>query len=235
MSDKTFEQQVQEAVGQASRTNEGKLTFPKELKDEIKYAATLEIRRRDTQKSFVKAQQAQQALKKEKDTLLDKLSNSVKVDIPESEKEKYDELLVSDPQAWRAKINALEAKAANEQKQEIEKELKTLSEQEIAEEEINRRKTVLSEFIKQNPGFVINDDIIQNDIPPRISKKLETNEISFEDFLSEAADYLNSGKIISDNQKVMNQPNLNKADGNETPSEEVRLKASETSYLSEIY
>ena len=54
----------------------------------------------------------------------------------------------------------------------------------------------LAAFQQAYPDISLTDEVIENDIPPRITKKLEQGKISFLDFLEECRNYLTKGKVV---------------------------------------
>ena len=93
---------------------------------------------------------------------------------------------------------------------------------------------MLNTFNQEHSDIKITDDVIVNDIPPRINNKLEKGEISFEEFLSEVYTYLKKGKATK-NEPVMGQPDLSKSGGGLTPDKANDKKNSSSSYETEIY
>ena len=68
------------------------------------------------------------------------------------------------------------------------------------------------------------DEVIENDIPPRITKKLADGKIDFAGFLAECKDYLTKGKVLAQPDTPPDIPNLGavpgssaKPDGKPTP------------------
>lgn len=228
---KTFAEKVASTLAETKKDANGKLQFPKDTPEEVIYAATGEIRRRDTQAAFTKERQNNAALAAEKTELMKTLNSSVKLNLTEQVKEELEDLKLSDPEAWRNKVNALENEAKQKRNEEIDQKLKDVSAKGVETAEMERRTNVLNQFKIDNPGFEINDDIITNDIPPRITNKLKNNELSFEDFLNEAKTYLSKGKVIADGNKTLNQPNLSKAGGGDKPAKEAVKKQQADDYL----
>ena len=62
---------------------------------------------------------------------------------------------------------------------------------------LEQRKQTLASFNEANPDFQITDDIIANDLPPRMMKDLEEGNVTFEKFLENAKDYLDKGKVVA--------------------------------------
>lgn len=179
-----------------------------------------EKRFKDTQGAYTKSQQelkASQASQAELQAELRVLKELIKpaVELDEATKTELDELKYSDPEKWRTRVNQLEkdAQAAHNDK------LSEASTQARQANELERRQTVLADFSTNHPDVIINDDVIKYDVPPRITSRLESGEISFEQFLDEAANYLKAPKVVGDGNKAPNQPNLGKVGGDNNPTE----------------
>lgn len=234
-SQDTFENKVSSVLKAVTRDDKGKLKFPEGTPEEVVFAATTEQRRRDTQAEFTKTRQKQAALEAEKNELLKQVSSDVKVKLSSEQVEELEDLKFSDPDLWRRKLNSYETEAQSKRAKEVDELLKEVSAKGTKTAELERRKQVLQEFQIANSGFVIDDNVIANDVPPRITKKLENNEVTFEAFLQEAYDYLKTGKVIATTEKTLDQPNLSKAGGGDTPSDDAVRHESKKSYETEVY
>lgn len=183
-----------------------------------------EKRRKDTQAAFTKAQQTALAAKAE----LSVLKDMVKPGVSDEELKALDELMYADPKAWRLKVNSLElAKNA-----ELQQKVTASIEQNTQQSELERRTQALAEFNVANPEIVLTDEVIQFDVPRRITSKLEKGEVSFEDFLAEVKEYLIKPKKVN-TTGVEPQPNLGDIGGGSTPNPS--KKALANSYEQEIF
>jgi hypothetical protein len=231
---KAFETAVSNAVKEMKRGKDGKYVLPKGLSPEVKHAAILEKRRRDTQSEFTKIAQAKKALEVENNALKKKAVGSVKIELTAEQAEELDDLKFSDPEAWRKKMNKYEREAHAKQEKELEEEIAKVSSDALAKDELERRKEVLIEFNREHPDFQLDDEVIQNDIPPRITKRLETGEISFEAFLNEVYEYTKTGKTVYQ-EKTRNQPNLSKVGGGSKPDKHAEKEDIILSYNKEVF
>ena len=231
----SLEVRVNNAVKQMSEDDNGNIVFPDELKESLDadtlYAATIEHRRRSTQGAFTKNQQKLKSIEAEKDALLNKIATPVTF-TPE-EQEKLDDLKYSDPEAWRDELNKLEKSKKDEAQSKLVELTGEASKEAGAQFELARRQQVLEEF-NESATVAITDELIANDVPPRITKKLEEGKITFEDFLDEVSTYLNKGKTVK-NEETLDQPNLNKLSGGKTPSDAKAPKALAENYKNDIY
>lgn len=167
-----------------------------------------EKRRKDTQAAFTKSQQALKAKEVELQVL-----KTTKPAITAEEAKVLEDLKFKDPDAWKQRLDELNG---NHQAT-IAAKTKELTDQVVHQSELERRMQVMAEFNAANPGVVITDEVIDFDIPPRITKKLAKGEVSFEDFLVEVKEYLNAPKKVK-TDGVEQQPNLSKVGGSSTPN-----------------
>lgn len=234
-SNPTFADRVNDVVKEMTQDAKGNWVLPEGIDDEaVRVAAMAEKRYRDTQAALTRISQENKALKAEKSVLRQKATAHVELDLTPEQEAELEDLKFEDPEAWRKKVNFYEQEAKTKHEKALDEEVKKVSSQSLDNEEIERRKTVLSAFLEDHEGFELDDDIIANDIPPRIVKKLETGKISFEDFLQECYDYTKTGKVIKQD-KVLNQPNLSKVGGSDRPDKNAVKEDMITSYNKETY
>lgn len=204
--------------------------LPDDIPEELKIAAIAEKKRREAQEALIKSRQELKKLEEANKKLQERVYNNVHIELSEEEKAALEELKFTDPDAWRIKMNQLEEEAKKKAKESLNE---VMTEAEKAAE-LERRRIILEDFLAKNPGIVINDEVIENDIPPRLTKKLENGEITFEEFLEESKKFLiKTGYVIGDTVKTPNSPNLNKVGSAVTDKsvEEDFVK----SYRDEIY
>lgn len=233
VSDK-FEKTVNDVVKQITRGKDGKYVLPEGLSPEVKHAAILEQRRRDTQSEFTKVAQTNKALSIENNVLKQKITGEIKLELTKEQAEELEDLKFSDPEAWRKKITKLENEAIAKRESDITAEIGKVSKETLDKDEKERRKEILNEFIQEHPGFELDDTILANDIPPRFLKKLETGQISFETFLEEVYEYSITGKVIKQ-EETLDQPNLGKVGGGSKPDKNAQKEDIITSYNKEIF
>jgi hypothetical protein len=192
-----------------------------------------EKRRRDTQAGYTKGQQTIKAQEAEIVALKKQLEQAAKVVIPKEEQDRLDDLMYEDPVAWRQELNKVESKVLSESRARLEEltgEARKAAEREF---ELDRRRQVLEEFNASAP-IAITDEIIANDVPPRITKKLAEGTIAFEDYLNEVSEYLGKGKVVK-NEEVLNQPNLSTLAGGTKPSNYKADESLSASYAKTIF
>lgn len=138
------------------------------------------------------------------------------VTIPKEVQDELDDLKFSDPDAWRSRMNQLEAEASNEFNSKL-----TNAKQATAQQlELNRRASILAEFEAAHPDIAFTDELLQLDIPARLTKKLETGKVTYEEFLNEVVDFVKAPKVIGSAAKTLKQPNLGKLGGDDTPTKD---------------
>jgi len=202
-----------------------------ETQEEIDWKAKYEEaekRRRDTQAAYTKSRQELKMLKAEREALEKQV---LQLDLSVKQTDELEELKFQDPDKWRQEVNRLEEeakKAKLEALNQATNEAKTKA-------ELEHRLEVLEEFQKAHPEVHIDDEVIANDIPPRITKKLENGEISFEEFLDEVHGYLTTPKKVAAGEEPPKQVNLGKVGGRDTASEHAVSEDIVASYQNEVY
>lgn len=187
-----------------------------------------EKRRRDTQAAYTRGQQELKMLKAEREALekqIGTLNLTVKQD------EELEDLKFKDPDAWRQRINELEQEAVAARQQVISQ----ATAEARAQAELERRAQVLQEFNAEHPELQITDEVIANDIPPRITNKLERGEVTFEEFLEEAKSYLDTPKKVVGGETPPSEPDLGKVGGRDTASSQAVSEDIVASYQNEVY
>lgn len=215
----SFEEKVLEVVGKAVKNETGALILTDEaladIPEELAYAAKTELRYRNTQAGYTRAQQEVKKLSKVREELAKKLEETTPLKLTKAQKDELDELKISDPDAWREKLAEYEAQSKQTFKQtlqQIEQEGENYSELEL-------RQAKLEAFTEET-GLELNDTIIDEQLPAGYKKKLESGAWSFDKFLEQAHKYLTSGKIIkgAGEDGAPGEHNLNQQPGGKTPS-----------------
>ena len=229
----SFADTVNKITKQLVKGEDGIYHLPEglDLDEPTRTAVMLEKRRRDTESLYSKASLEARALKAQNEELRKKLSSSFKPSLDEAAAQELEELKYSDPDMWRTRMNELEVKA----REKLNEEFSQVESESARQAEIDRREQVLAQFKEENPGFNIDDEILANDVPPRITKKLESGKISFDDFLVEVRDYLSKGKVVKDTQAVTNKPDLSRVGGGASPDPNAAAQDIVSSYANEIY
>jgi len=223
----TFEGQVNEVVKQMVKGEDGNWTLPEGVAtdDNVMYAAKLEKRRRDTESALGKTRQTlktEESLRKKLET---RVASSFGVTLTPDKADEMEALLSDDPEAWRVEMNRLEQEAASALQEELTADRTAVSH----ETELERRQTVLTQFNLEHPDVPITDELLANDIPPRISNRLANGEVTFEEFLTEAYNFMTRPVKIGSATPTL-VPNLGLAGGGSAPSATATDRADATDY-----
>jgi len=226
-----YESDISEAVSNMEFDEDGKWNVPKDMSPEMQYSVNAERRRRDTQKSFTKSQQALKVAESKTTALTEQLEVSIRPNLTVEQAEELEDLKESNPDAWRAKLNEYDTEAYSK----YEKTLETIDSDAEQEVELEDRQVLLEQFISDNPELKLDDNVFENDLPPRITGKLSKGEISFAEFLTEAKEYLTKGKKIATSDTGEEEPELNKSGGASKATDEAVDADSAASYEKEIF
>lgn len=183
-----------------------------------------EKRFKDTQGSFTRSQQELKASEARVKALEEEVKPQVVLD--EATQKELDDLKYSNPDAWRNKMNNLEASANTAHREKMA----SVSAEASYQAELEGRAQSLQSFQQKNPNINITDDVIKYDIPPRITKELEQGNVTFDQYLENVAKYLTTGKVIGSGETTLGQPDLGKAGGGDTPSESAVKQDAVTDY-----
>lgn len=231
----TFEDRVTQVINQASKGEDGKTRLPEGTPEDVAFAANAELRRRETQSVYTKASQEVARLKAESEALKKLTEGNLRVSLTSDQELELEGLKHTDPEQWRLKANQYEAEARDKHTKEVDERVKNAAQKGVMEAELELRRTVLERYKADNPGFELTDDIIANELPPRISRELANGDITFEEFLQQAKDYLSAGRVVGSGSRASEEPNLSKAGGDSNPSQDASSKSSQESYDSEVY
>lgn len=229
-----FRETVNELVSKMEE-KDGKWVLPEDvaegLDDATKFAVTAERRYRDTQGAYTKTNQElkkQQAIAK---GLEEKLMSS-EVLLTKEQKFELNDLRKTDPEAWRAKMDEYET--ANKEK--LSNELADIASNSAQKTELEIRTEQMQAWSKST-GIELNDDVVANDLPPRYLKQLETGDITFEEFLNKAGDFLKADKVIegSNESAEDDTKNLNQVAGGSEPSKRAQEGDFEETYEDTIF
>ena len=224
-----FENLVAKAIKAATKDSEGKWTF--DTTDEaVQYAAMAEIRRRETQAAYTKAQQQLTTVQKEADILFNRIGGALQ--LTDEQQAELDDLKTTDLDKWRKRINQLEADQQSN-RNTVRDQIKQQAQQETEQE---RRARLIAEWNEANPNSMLTDDFIDNDLPPRLLRQLESNEIEFDTFLEKASRFA-SGKVTLKGTDVDESTaiSLGGKPGGATPEDAAAGLDSASTYATETY
>lgn len=229
-----YEQQVVTAVNEMEFDDTGKWVPPEDMSPEMRYAVNSERRRRDTQSAHEKVSQKLSASEVKTKALMERLESAITPNLSVEEAEELQDLKETNPDAWRAKLNELDAEAYEAHQEELDEIDQDASQ--TAEE--TRRTIVLNKFLSDNPELTLNDNVFENDLPQGLTGKLIEGEITFEDFLDKAKEFLQKGaKIAGSDTKTEKEPDLSASSGSSQPAAQaVKLGAANAKeYENEIF
>ena len=179
--------------------------YEKRFKDTQAFATKIAQEKADKEREL-------EELKAELSVLKTTAKPSLTID-PQLQNE-LDDLKYSDPDVWRTRVNELETAATKDFNSKIA-EAKHLSSQQL---ELQRRANVLSQFQTEHPDVELTDELLHLDIPQRIVKELENGKVTYEEFLNNVYNYVKTPKVIGSITKTLEQPNLSKIAGDDTPT-----------------
>ena len=228
----TFESKVNAVVNTFKVDDSGNTQLPEGLNvpDDVLYAAKLEKRRRDTESTLGKTKAQLKAEQAKVQTLQTKVALRVEDNLTQEQRDVLEHLQNTDLNAWRQKMNELEATA----REQLQTELKTNAEASSQQVEMERRGVVLAEFNHQHADMPITNEVIENDIPPRIINKLNSGKITFEEFLAESYDFLTKPRTIGSQKPPVNT-NISKAGGGVNPAAEAVEQDFSATYKSTVF
>jgi hypothetical protein len=225
-----IEEQVNAAINNRTEVD-GKMQFAADLDPLVQFAANAEIRRRDTQASYTKTQQKNLALEAENEHLASTWEKEVARSLTVEQQNELDELKHTDVELWREKINEYESSNSTR----VRTKRAEIKDTVVKETELQQRTRLLEEYNTANPDLALTDDVIDNDIPPRITKELAEGKITFDQYIDKCATFLSKGKVIHPGEQAPGDPDLSKTPGRGTPDPKAVGQAATDSYSKEIY
>ena len=165
-----------------------------DISDDKTLAVTSEIRRRNTESSFTRANQEKIELQAELEVYKKLVPTSL--NITEEEQDALDELKYSDPDAWFDRVSDIKAKAREGFQTKTQEAVDLARQDAIRNDTVASRERLLAEF-NSNTATPLTDEQLQYDIPPRLTKQVETGELTFGEMIQKAHDFINGGKVAS--------------------------------------
>lgn len=228
----SFTDRINNTVAQMTQDEKGNWQLPEGVEDEVLVTAVnLERRRRDTQSAYTKVAQENARLKAEAEQLAKGWQNDFASQLSPEVQAELEELKVTDPDAWRAKLNTLEQERTQKFNSTRE-EIRTKAQH---ESEADYRTRAMAEFSEKNPGIVLNDEVIANDVPPRYLKELEAGTITFGAFLDKCAEFIGKPRVLKQEEQAKGGIDLGKVPGGDAPSGDAVKAALTKQYDDEIF
>ncbi len=214
----SLDEQINKVLATADEA--GKLQFDEGTDPLFKRACVNEQKARVNQANFTKGRQEIASLKATNEVLATQLSQGSQLTAEQTEE--LEELKHADPDKWYEKKREYEEKGRAAKAGQLE-ELTTAASQKALEElTLTERKSALADF-QTRTGIVLTDDIMVNDIPPRLQSKIGT--MAFEEYLTEVAAYLGKGKVVKPTDEGLDQTNLEKLSGGDLPAPKKKLSS----------
>lgn len=214
----SFKEQVDDLASKMTIDDKGIHHLPEgEYSEEVKYSATLEKRRRDTQSALSKQSLKLKAAETVKSKLIKQLVEKPVLELTKAEVVELDDLKYSDPEAWRRKMNEIEKSASTT----LYDNLANYDTEASQQAEKEARIEILNDFNNTHGSHdMMTDEVFATELPKRFLDDLEQGKVSFESFLKKAHKYMTTPKKVGDVNKITKKPNLGEAGGGGKPSAE---------------
>lgn len=154
--------------------------------------AKTEFNRRETQASYTKARQDLTATQAEKDFLL--VETQKGLNLSAIQNEELEKLKFNDPDRWKDTVTKLESQAKSDFDKTITDGLGHARSEASKNYELSRREEILKDFSLANPDFNLTDEVVREQLPPRLVNQLANGELAFGDFLTKAQIFITSPK-----------------------------------------
>lgn len=226
---------INEAVKEVTVDDNGKYVYPENMDPMLKAAVAATKSYRDNQSGFTKSQQSLKETEAEVTALREQLAEhtSKPLELSTEDQTELDKLYTTDREAWRAKTNMLEQQSKEAIQAKLDEATETARKKASGEYELEQRYAYLKQF-NEGREVQITPELLDTDIPPRITKKLAEGEITFELYLDEVSEYLETGKVISQPTTVTTT-DLNKANGSTDAQKTDKEKQGELDYSQQTF
>ncbi len=202
----------------------GKYIYPEDIDPVLKAAVAATKSYRDNQSGFTKSQQSLKETEAEVTALREKLAKytSKSLELSPEDRQTLDNLKATNPEAWREELNKLETQSKQAIQEELDASTEEARTKASGEYELERRYKYLEDFNKGR-DTQITPEMLDTDVPPRITNKLGDGTLSFEEYLDEVAVFLNTAKTVA-TEPDTTTTDLNKVNGSTNPSESAQEK-----------
>ena len=208
-----YQAEVNRLLKETKVTDDGKFEYPADTPAWAKVAIANEKKFRDTQSSFTKAAQEKKLLEAELNALKGKLAEVTA--LTQEQQQELEQLKLTDPEAYFDKRTEYEAEASKK----FDTEITEVREKTAEQLELERREQYLEDF-NRGREKPITQELIDSEVPVKFYKQLENNEVTFEEFLSNVANYVDTPKVVGKKEDVADVTNLSEIAGGTMPSKE---------------
>ncbi len=202
----TLEEQINTALQNVD--DKGKVTFEDSASPELKAAVNATQSSRFFQTDHTKLRQENVKLQAENGVLIDKAASGVGLTTEQTSE--LDDLKYTDPDAWFKKKTEYEINAHATASGQLQEQLGEASSKALQDLTLVERQEALKTF-ESSTGVQLTDDVMQNDIPPRLQAKM--GSMPFNDYLQEVATYLGKGKVVKQTDEGLKETDINKLAG----------------------
>ena len=210
----TLEEQVNKTLATADEN--GKIDFGNEVDPIFKQLVLTEKRSRAHQAKAITTHKENTSLKATNQVLSDTINSSTQLTAEQADE--LEDLKLTDVDAWFKKKQQYEQEGQVASANKLKELTTEASTKALADLTLNERKDAVADF-QTRTGIALTDDVMKNDIPPRLQAKMNT--MPFEDYLTEVATYLGKGKKITQTDDSLDQTNLGDlAGGGDTKANE---------------
>lgn len=208
----TLDEQINEALNKVG--DNGKLVFEDGVDPLFKRAVIAEKKFRDTKAGYTKSRQELAQLRAKAEVFESQLSDTVQ--LTADQVEELEDLKTTDPDEWYKKKLDYESKARQSAKLKLDELANEATTKALQELTLGERTSILEEF-NSNSKIKLTEEIMVNDVPPRIQKQAES--LPYEEYLEVVANYLSKGKVIKQPDDGLDQVNIHSLPGAEgTPA-----------------
>jgi len=211
--------------------DKGKLQLPNDMPDWQKHVVRAEKRQRDAQAELGRTQADLRKSTAANGVLMDAAGTIIPDDfqLNDAELEDLKHLRTSDPDAYRLRVNDLEGKAKDAQSTKLKEATAKAGDDADLAHVAKNRLSVLQDFREANPELVITDDVLINDVPPRLLAGVTEGNYSYGEYLDKVKVYISTGKKAPGSEN--NDPhNINSMPGSNTPGKGAAERAGKSDY-----
>ena len=201
---------VNEILKEIKVDEKGKFIYPENISPELKAAVAATKSFRDTQSSYTKTQQELKALQAEAEALREQVAKyeTPTAGLSQEEQKELSELKYTNPDEWFKRMKALETSA----QEKVNEKFKEVREQAKAKTVEEQRVETLEKF-NEAAEKKLTKEQLDLYTPPIWQEQVKSGEMSFEDFLNKAYEFIHAEKVIKKPETPEQGTNLNNQTG----------------------